>query len=158
MSAVLKTETRIISTDKARVAEWVCSRIGVTLADKNYEAIGLEKNGELVAGFMYDNYNGRSIAMHVAAEGTGWLKHETEFLNVCFDYPYNQLGVKKVISTVDSLNVASWKFAQYMGGEIEVVIKDAGLTGDMVILSMSREQCRFLGDYSGQKFVATKST
>jgi RimJ/RimL family protein N-acetyltransferase len=127
--------------DQKRVGEWVTLRTG-GLYEGSGAGIGLEQDGRLIAGVLYDNYNGRSIAMHVAAEGGDWMTRE--YLRVCFDYPFRQLGVCKIIGLVDSTNTAARRFDEHLGFVLEHTIIDAGRKGDLCIYSMTPEQCRFL--------------
>jgi RimJ/RimL family protein N-acetyltransferase len=119
-------------------------------------AIGLQENGELIAGVLYDNYNGRSISMHVASNGTGaWMTRE--YLRVCFDYPFNQLGVNVIIGLVDSENLAARKFDEALGFKLEHSVPNAGPKGDLLLYSMTAAQCRFLRmkERHGRQIVST---
>jgi len=130
----------MITTDKDRIGPWVCERTGGTYDPSCSAAIGWEVDGELVAGTLYDQFNGRSICMHVAAE-----KPVTRtFTKVCFDYPFNQLGVQKIIGLVDSTNESALRFDHHLGFVEEGRIKDAGKYGDLVLLTMDRNSCRWI--------------
>jgi RimJ/RimL family protein N-acetyltransferase len=81
--------------------------------------------------------------MHVASvPGKRWMTRE--YLRVCFDYPFNQLKVKKIIGLVDSQNTDALKFDENLGFVTEYILQDAGKTANLHILSMTRQQCRFL--------------
>jgi RimJ/RimL family protein N-acetyltransferase len=129
--------------DSYEVGSWVCARTGGTL-DPNSVAIGLQRTDDmrLIAGVLFDQYNGRSICMHVAAEGAGWMTRE--YLRVCFDYPFNQAKVTKILGLVDSTNIQARRFDEHLGFQLEATLKDAGKFGDLLIYSMTRQQCRFL--------------
>ncbi len=129
------------------VCYWTAEMTGGTYYAGSGQGIGLEKNGELIAGVLYDNCNGRSVQMHVAAIGKNWLNRE--YLRVCFDYPFNQLKVLKLIGLVDSENSEALRFDRHLGFETEAIIKNAGRRCDMHILSMTKDQCRFLGARHG---------
>lgn len=130
----------MIVVDKDRVGPWVCERTGGSYDPACAAAIGWEEGGELVAGTLYDMFNGRSICMHVAVE-----KPVTRtFTRTCFDYPFNQLGVQKVIGLVDSTNDSALRFDRHLGFVEEARIADAGKTGDLVLLTMTRQQCRWI--------------
>lgn len=124
--------------DKARVIEWVERKL-----DDHFPlatAIGLERDGELVAGVLYDRYNGASICMHVAADGSNWLTRE--FLFVAFAYPFNQLGCKRITGIVNSNNVRAQRFDEHLGFTLEARLKDAMPDGaDMLIYRMLRDEC-----------------
>lgn len=131
---------KTIVFDHQRVSRWVCDRTGGQ-PDGLGRAIGLEQDGRLIAGVMYDNYNGRSICMHVAGEGS-WMTRE--YLRVCFDYPFRQLKVNQIIGLVDSSNLAARRLDEHLGFKLRCSIPNAGPVGDLCIYSMSPSECRFL--------------
>lgn len=124
------------------VCHWVSAMTGGEYHGGG-RGIGLEKNGDLVAGVLYDNFNGKSICMHVAGVGS-WLNRE--YLKVCFDYPFNRLKVVKLIGIVDGGNHKSMRFVRHLGFVQEAIIKDAGRSMDLHIWTMTREQCRYIGE------------
>lgn len=131
-----------ISTDKYLIGPWVCERTKGLFSPVDSAAFGLIRNGQIIAGVLFDMYNKSSIAMHVAGEGKRWLTRE--FLRVCFDYPFRQLAVKKIIGLVDSSNSQARKFDEHLGFIHEATIADASPHGDLMIYTMTKEQCRFL--------------
>lgn len=134
----------MIVFDTPRIGEWVCARTGGKFEASTSTAIGFETDGALTAGVLYDMFNGRSICMHVAIE-----KPVTrEFTRTCFDYPFNQLKVHKVLGLVDSTNAAALRFDKHLGFVEEARIEGAGKTGDLVILTMTRDQCRWIKEAS----------
>ena len=135
----------MIVFDRDRLGPWVAERTGGTYYEDSGQTIGLEKNGVLVAAVLYDNCTGRSVQMHVASDGSSrWMTRE--FLSVCFDYPFNQLKVKKIIGLVDSTNAEAIRFDENIGFQLEHVVTDAGRHGDIRIYSMTRQQCRWIKD------------
>lgn len=125
------------------VCHWVAERTGGQYFAGSGQGIGLVRDGEMVAGVLYDNCTGQSVQMHVAAvPGCRWMTRE--YLRVCFDYPFNQLKVKKVIGLVDSTNADALRFDRHLGFVAEGLIEDAGRFGHLHILTMTRDQCRFL--------------
>ena len=132
----------MIVYDAARIGPWVCERTG-GVYDGLGTGIGIERDGELIGAVLFDNYNGRSICIHVASNGTGhWIT--PEFLRQVFHYPFIQLGVSVIIGQVDSTNLPALTFDRSIGFVEEHVIPDAGKFGDLVILTMRPAQCRFL--------------
>lgn len=123
------------------VGRWVCARTG-GFWFPGAVAIGYSRDGRnLCAGVMYDLYNGASICMHVAGEGN-WLTRE--FLRAAFEYPFETAKVRKVIGLVDASNTKARKFDEHLGFKLEATVKDAAPKGDLLIYSMTREQCRYL--------------
>jgi RimJ/RimL family protein N-acetyltransferase len=123
------------------VSRWVVNQLGGVYTGAEV-GIGLEKNGELIAGVSYYQYNGRSIAMSIAAKGKRWANRN--YLHAIFAYPLRQLKLNKVLALIDSENVESMRFAQKLGAKREATIEGAGKFGDMVVWSMSLNHCKWL--------------
>ena len=132
----------VVTEPKERIAEWVFKNIHGGSAPIVDAAIGLVDGNDLIAGVAFTDYNGRSIGMHVAAGKKNWLSKD--FLWAAFFYPFIQVGVKKILFQMDSLNSDALAFNARLGGVVEHIIKDAGTKGDMVISSMTKEQCKWL--------------
>jgi hypothetical protein len=158
MPAHCGTVSSRIIFDVDWVGPWVCDRTGGSFSKSDSAAIGLTNptTDDLIAGVLFDGWNGRSICMHVAAvPGARWMTRE--FLWVCFDYPFNQINVSKIVGLVDSTNAPARKFDEHLGFIQEATIKDAGKVGDLLIYTMTRQQCRFLemGEKYGRKSLRT---
>jgi RimJ/RimL family protein N-acetyltransferase len=136
------TDFRIIYDQKERVSAFVSSRL--ESADwGSYTAIGLERSGELIAGVVYDGYTGTNIFMHVAAiEGKRWLVRK--YLHACFAYPFGQLGCRRITGSVAADNGAALRLDFHLGFEYETQLKDALPSGDLIMLVMWKEKCRWL--------------
>lgn len=132
----------IITGQNERVGRWVCERTGGTYSGADSVAIGLEEQGELIAGVLYDHWNGKSIAMHVAGVESRWMTRE--FLWYCFHYAFNELRAAKVLGLVSSSNAEALSFDERLGFQTAAVIEDACKDGDLVILTMTRDQCKWL--------------
>ena len=135
------------------VGEWVCSHTGGGYHEARSNALGLRKDGELVAGVVYENWNGRSIVCHIAFQD----RLTPAYLAAVFDYPFNVCGVDKIIAPIGSKNVKALKVVSKMGFTEEARIKNADTDGDIVFLTMTRDACRFLGHRYGQKVTEATS-
>jgi RimJ/RimL family protein N-acetyltransferase len=134
--------TRIVS-DPALVFAFCSERMPVSLV-AGMKGLGLERDGELVAGVLYEGFNHHNIWMHVAAEpGKKWLNKE--FLRYCFHYPFVELGCKRVSGYVEASNADARKFDEHLGFRQEAVLQDAASDGgDVILYVMRREDCRYL--------------
>jgi RimJ/RimL family protein N-acetyltransferase len=105
--------------------------------------IGLERDGELIAGIIYEGWNYQSIWAHIAAEpGSQWLNKE--YLRFCCNYPYEICNVKFVLGYMDATNTHALRFAKHLGFEEETRIREAATEGgDILILKMRKENCRY---------------
>lgn len=106
------------------------------------QGIGWLKNGCLVAGVVYNEYNHVNINMHVASVGKSWLTRE--FLWAAFDYPFNQCKVKRITAFIEDENKAAIRFDEHLGFKYETRMKDAYVNGDTLLYVMRREDCRWL--------------
>jgi RimJ/RimL family protein N-acetyltransferase len=77
-------------------------------------------------------------------------------ISAVFEYPFYQLGVKKVLGFVNSENLKALSFDLRLGFEVEAIVNDVYERGDLYILSMTREKCRWLrGKEDGFSFKST---
>lgn len=128
--------------DGPRIAEFVAARIGGCPEKDNFTALGLESDDKVVAGVIYTHWNGRNIVCEIAAEGKYWLTRQ--FRWYMFWYPFQFLEARRITIYVEQANLVSQQFVTKLGFELEVVMKDAGRTGDMLMYRMFREECRYL--------------
>jgi len=104
-----------------------------------------------VAAVYYEGCNGASIMLHCAGEGKTWLNRE--FLWYVFHYPFVELEVNKILSPVESDNSDSRRFIENIGFSLEATLQDASPKGDLLIYSLARSDCKWLGlkdKYRGQ--------
>lgn len=97
---------------------------------------------DLVGGILYQGYTGASVQMHVAGFRPRWLNRD--LLWVAFDYPFTQLGVKKVFGQVGVHNTKALEFDRNLGFKEEARIADVYPEGDMILMSMYKSDCRWL--------------
>ena len=136
------------------VGHWVAARNFQMYFEANSQSIGLEKDGEIVAGVIYDGWNKKSIVCHIAATES----LTATFLAKVFDYSFRQLQVHKMIATVSSKNFKSIRLVTHMGFKEEAKIKDAHPLGDIVIFTMTKEDCKFLGEKYVKRLTVRTST
>jgi hypothetical protein len=78
--------------------------------------------------------------MHIACDGS----LTREFIWFCFYYAFEQLNVKKVLGLVESTHHKALELDKRLGFVHEHTIKDGGRENDLIILSMTKAQCRWL--------------
>lgn len=128
--------------DAPKVGPWVCEKAGGRYQDGN-PAIGIEHDGVLIAGLYYDGYTGASIAMHSRCDDP---RHITKtFYRLIFDYPFNQLKVKRVTGIVSSANERAQRTNEKLGWKRETTLSDYFPDGEGIVYKMRREDCRWLG-------------
>ena len=100
------------------------------------------EEGKLLGGVLYEGYTGSMIFMHQAGFDKSWLTRD--MLWVLFDYPFNQLSCWKVCGTIPSSNQTLLDFNKRIGFIQEATIAGGYPDGDLLVLSMTKEQCRWL--------------
>jgi RimJ/RimL family protein N-acetyltransferase len=105
------------------------------------QCIGRLKNGRLVAVAGYDDFTDTSCQVHVAGTD-GWL--DREMLRAMFHYPFEILNLRVVIGLVPEGNAAALRLNRHLGFDVDAIIKDAHPDGALVIMSMRKENCRWL--------------
>jgi RimJ/RimL family protein N-acetyltransferase len=136
---------RVIYGENDRVVSWVAQRID----EQRFEGaigIGLEEDGELIAGVVFNMYTGPSICMHVAAvPGRRWMTRE--YLWRCFAYPFVQLGCHRITGLVRVDNLEAQKFDEHLGFKREGLLRRACDDGtDMILYGMLRDECVYITD------------
>jgi hypothetical protein len=127
------------------IGHWVAERVQGKYFAEGSQAIGLEHDGQIIAGVIYENWNKASIVCHIAIEG----RITKGYLKAIFHYPFEFCKVKKIIVPVCSTHAKSLKLVIKMGFVEEARVKDATLDGDIIFLTLAREKCRFLGVKNG---------
>ena len=127
------------------VGHWVAARVAGKYFAEGSQAIGLERDGQIIAGVIYENWNKASIVCHIAIEG----RMTKGYLKAIFSYPFEFCKVKKIIVPVNSTHAKSLKLVTKMGFVEEARVKDAAPDGDIIFLTLAREKCRFLGVENG---------
>lgn len=139
-----------IITDPEIVGPWVCEKTKQKWIPGTCSAIGKVKDGQLVAGVVYEDFNGVNVNCHIRFEPNSLTK---EFLGLIFQYPFIQLKVNRITGIVISTNKKALNLDQGLGFEPEAVLKGAHPDGDIHLLVMWKEKCKYLSDKYGDFFV-----
>jgi len=132
---------------------WTAEQTKGKYFEANSQSIGLKQNGEFVAGVIYENWNRRTITCHIAISG----RLTPRYLAVIFDYPFNVCDVKKIIVPVDATNFKSVNLVEKMGFTEEARIKDGMADGDMILYTLAKNDCKYLGERYEKLTIATAS-
>lgn len=132
----------VIYGQDERVCQWVNERLNEQFKDA--VGIGLEENGELIAGVVFDTYTHAGINMHIAAiPGKLWMTRE--YLYRCFAYPFVQLNCRRITGLVREDNEVSKKFVKHLGFEYEGLLREAYMDGtNVVVYGMLKNECRWI--------------
>lgn len=131
--------TEIIDHDHARVGAWMQAHGSGTWREGT-TCIGLERDGQLVAGTMYDYFNGASIFAHIAIAG----RVSREWLWFIFYYPFVQVGATVILGLIAQDNVRSQRLVRKMGFVLQMPLPDCDVSGNLLVYTMHRTTCRYL--------------
>ncbi len=105
--------------------------------------IGWQAKGMLIAGVAYAEWNGANVVCHIASNGSKrWLTRK--YLQTIFDYPFNQLCVKRITVCVGEGNKDSRRFVTHLGFELEATLRNAHPTGDLLVFRLFKDDCRWI--------------
>ena len=85
----------------------------------------------------------KSCQMHIAAvDEVNWMSRD--LLWAAFDYPFNKLGVSVILGQICADNTDALRLNRHLGFKVVAEIPDAHMEGDLVIMAMRKEDCRWL--------------
>lgn len=126
----------------------IYGRTIANLAGTDYDSqnnpmiVRVDDDGNFIGGVLYTDYTGQSIRIHMAGVRPGWAT--PDLLWMAFDYPFNQLRVGLLLGTVRSTDKLVLRLDRRLGFKEIGRIPGAVRGGDLVLLSMSRMQCKWL--------------
>ena len=136
----------MIFCDASIIGPWVAEKTGGSWCEGRGTAIGKMVDGKLVAGVLYEDFNGANVVCHIAGKGK-WA--DREFLGVIFDYPFRQLGVRRITVPVNGDNEKSIRLVEHMGFQLESRLEQATLESDILLYRLFKDECKYLrGKYA----------
>lgn len=128
--------------DTDAVHAFMRTRIPGLRKSEDMVAIGWRDGDAIVAGVLYEGFNGCNVWMHVAAvPGAKWLRRQ--YLEACFAYPFLVCRVDRISGYVEERNVEARRFDEHLGFREEARLRGAAADGgDVLIYVMWRRDCR----------------
>jgi hypothetical protein len=124
------------------MGDWLVRMMNHPLPEETV-CIGQEIDGNLVAVVGYCSFMPNACQMHIAAvDEVNWMSRD--LLWAAFDYPFNVLGVKVILGQICGSNEDALKLNRHLGFKVVAEIPDAHMDGDLVIMAMRKEDCRWL--------------
>lgn len=130
-------------TSSTTYIPFLCKALQYTATSVAQCIVCADDDGMPVAGVVYDSFNGATVHAHI------WVDAERrpcrEWYSAIFDYPFNRLGVRKIIGQVNSGNGDARKLDEHFGFVLEAEIKDYYEEGtSLLVYTLTKEQCRIL--------------
>lgn len=131
-----------IDYDTDRVFAFVKEHVPYLDRAASMRGMGLPRGGELVAGVLFEGFNGFNLWMHAAARDGHTLTRY--FLSAIMTYPFAVCRVERVRAQIAAGNAASLKAAKHLGFKEEARLSRAAQDGgDLLIMAMTRQECRY---------------
>ena len=131
----------IIVEPQDQLKSWASKILDIPLPYDS-QCIGNVLSNELRAVVVFCNFQGKSCQMHIASSGSHWMTKD--FLKIAFDYPFNKLKLKVIIGVVPGNNEKALKLDRHLGFKEIADIADAHKDGNLVLLTMRPEYCKWL--------------
>jgi hypothetical protein len=90
----------------------------------------------------YNNFVGRTCCMHVVIQKPEMMSPRV--VREAFAFPFQVCGLEAVLGLVDSANADALDFDTRLGFTEVARIPHGGMLADLVILRMTRGECRWL--------------
>jgi hypothetical protein len=133
----------MIETNNLEHARDISKAAPCTFNPATDHVVSRSRDGKLLGGVIFTGYTVASISIHVAGFAPRWINNN--MLWISFNYPFEQLKVSKLIAQVPSRNRKALDFDLKLGFKQEAIVADLYPDGeDLLILSMRREDCRWL--------------
>lgn len=127
----------------AEIAQWVAQRAPHAEGGfEKYVAIGVEKDGVLIAGCVYNDFRGHAIHVSIASSTPRWATKKV--LYAFFAYPFVQLNVKRLTAYTGKSMASVRTFLVRLGFVEEGLIREGFADDDCVVYGMLARECRWI--------------
>lgn len=135
--------TEVIYDRQDEVKAFALEKIGLPGFREDAVAIGLARDGEIIAACVFECFSQCDCSVHLASDGSRrWCNRE--YIVRCMAYPFLQLNLRRITGLVPARNKAALNFDLAFGFKQEGYIRHGMPDDDLVLLGMLREECRWL--------------
>jgi RimJ/RimL family protein N-acetyltransferase len=120
--------------DAALIA-WTEKQLGATIKVCQPTAIGVARNGRIVAAALFSNYQPPNIEITFVTTTPLWASKEN--VKAILSYPFKQLGCKRITAITEEVNTAARAFMERLGFVHEGTHPDAFPSGAGISYGLS---------------------
>jgi hypothetical protein len=96
-----------------------------------------------VGACIMDNWTANSVQCHSVCTSPLIIKYG--FVDLCFDFIFNIMGMSSIYGMIPANNIKSVKFHTHLGFTVKAIMEEAYATGvDYLLMEMKRENCLYL--------------
>ena len=103
---------------------------------------GILKNGEIIGSVIYHRFRWPDIEIGIETSDPTWCNRR--ILKEIFNYPFNELECRRVTATTDPSKPEVCQFLKRIGFVEEGRLRDALPHGDILILGMKHDECKWV--------------
>lgn len=141
-----------VISDRAAVFEFFKDRLAVHGSEDFRGIIWVHKDqaipgtvmqmDQVATAVAFNGFVGKTCCMHTVIQRPECVNRE--MLQIAFHFAFSTCGVECIFGLVDSTNDKALEFDRRLGFKEVRRIKNAGIDGDLVILEMLKNDCRWL--------------
>ena len=106
------------------------------------QSLGICKESEIIAGVIYHRFLGHDIEMSIYTTSPKWCSKR--ILKLIFEYPFIQLGVKRITATIPVSYHKAHRLVTNLGFQKEGRMRYGFDQEDAVIYGLLKEECHFI--------------
>jgi RimJ/RimL family protein N-acetyltransferase len=125
--------------DFKRIADWALPRTGAALC-AGMRAIGWERDGQIVAGFLFEGFDGRNVWAHAAIASPQDCTRT--LLRAMLHYVFGELGCVRLWARMCADNAPCIRFVERLGARRVAVLPQADGDRDVLIYRLDRQDVR----------------
>lgn len=136
------------------LGQWAARKMKYVQTWGDFQAIGLIDETQILAVVIYNEFYGNGCAIHIAAvPGKRWMTRE--LLRAAFEYPFVQLGYKRLTGYVPAKNFAAQRLDEHLGFKREGLLREFLYDDDVIVYGLLKRECRFLNN--GRKIISSRA-
>lgn len=132
----------LVFDQKEAIGAWVAQQVGQTCEWGSFYALGVVRDGEIIAGVVFNNFNGANATCHIAV--SRFSRAMPLLIEHSCKYAFDFCKLKRLTGMVPSNEPKILAFDKHLGFEEEFVMKDGAPGADMHVLVMWPDKCRWL--------------
>ena len=133
----------ILLDDQSQLIDWAQGQLGIAFFN-DARAIGWGAVDDIRAVAVYERWTGNDCCVHLVSDNrAGWLSRT--FIHAGFHYPFAIAGLRRITGLVPASNTRALRLNLHFGYRREGVLRHGAEDGgDIVVMGMLREECRFI--------------